>query len=122
MDKCSSAGLILPDSRLREPKGVVRGDAGFGSMNWVPIFCANCGKPYGRVPEENCDFVCWLCDPCSEKYGEQFGLAMMPEEAFWLKVTQEMLDKYGRYLTAEELQKLAESSCNSLSKLLREGA
>jgi hypothetical protein len=123
MDKPSSASVILPDSRLRHPKGVVRGDAGFGSINWVPVFCANCGKPHGYVPEENCNFTAWLCDPCADKYGEQYGVALAPDEVFWQKVSEEMLDRYGRCLTREELQKLAEASCaGPLSTLLREGA
>ncbi len=41
---------ILPDSRAREKRGVisVRG------TSYVPIFCANCGKPGGGVSEEHC--------------------------------------------------------------------
>jgi hypothetical protein len=121
MDNHSATSVILPDSRARERKGIVRGNAGLGSMNWTPVFCANCGKPYGYVPEEHCNFTCWLCDPCSDKWGTQFGLALMPDEVFWRKVEQEMLDQYRRILTEEELQKLAQMSCNPLSTLLREG-
>lgn len=119
MDDDLSSGL-MPDSRLKNPKQILRGDVGFGMVNWVPVFCANCGKPYGRVPEENMDFVCWLCDPCSEKWGTQYGLASMPNEVFWNKVKQEMLDKYGRILTPEELRKVTETSA-PLKTLLREG-
>lgn len=109
---------ILPDSRLSTSRVVIR----HGGMNWVNVFCANCGKEHGMVPEENCDFACFLCDPCAEKYGEQFGEAMMPDEVFWQKVREEQLEKYGRLLSPKELQALSESSCNSLSKLLRDGA
>lgn len=113
---------ILPDSRMKDRgKGVVRGlFQGLGMINWVPVFCANCGKPHGYVPEENCNFSCWLCTPCSEKWGAQFGLAMMPDEVFWKKVEEEQLEKYGRLLTRDELQKIAESTCTPLSKLLRD--
>ena len=120
-DNCSS-GLILPDSRLQgRDKAVVRGTVeGFGSINLTPIFCGNCGVPYGLVPEDNMDFIFWLCDPCAEQWGAQYGIALMPEEAFWAKVQDEQLEKYGRLLSPEELQAVAESTWSPLSKLLRE--
>jgi hypothetical protein len=113
---------ILPDSRLRDRlKGVVRGlFRGVGFINWIPVYCANCGKPHGYVPEENCDFTCWLCTPCSEKWGEQYGLALVPDEVFWQKARAEQLEKYGRLLTPNELQTVAESGCSPLAKLLRD--
>lgn len=107
---------ILPDSRARESKGVVRGDG----VNWVRVYCANCGKFYGRVPEQTCTFTCWLCDPCSDKWGEQFGVLTSPDEAFWKHVESIMLEEYGRILSKEEIQMLAEQS-GSLPKLIREG-
>ena len=111
---------LLPDSRLKSSRQVVRGKWNLPSRNWVPVFCANCGIPYGYVPEENCTFACWLCDPCAKKWGAQFGLLMMPDEVFWEKVKQEQLERYGRLLNETELQAVAEASCNPLSKLLRE--
>ena len=60
-------------------------------------------------------------DPCSVKWGEQYGYAVMPDEVFWQEVNHEMLEKYGRPLTAVELQNHVESGdCNSLSLLLKE--
>jgi len=117
------APLVLPDSRLADPlKGVVRGTpAGFShSMNWVPVFCANCGKPHGYVPEENCSFACWLCDPCADKWGEQYGMGLMPDEVFWALAHAEMLEKYGRILTEQEARTEAEAGLTPLSQLLRE--
>src|SRR5580765_6345089 len=119
----TTGGLdILPDSRLQDRlKGVVRGTVNkLRSMNWTPVFCANCGTPHGYVPEEFCDFACFLCDSCSEKWGTQFGYALMPDEVFQAKVQQEMIDKYGRVLSVQEIQKATETD-GSLSKLLREG-
>lgn len=122
MDHGNSASVIvLPDSRLKSSRLAVRGKAGrFASLNWVPVFCANCGIPYGYVPEENCTFACWLCDPCNEKWGAQFGLAAMPDEVFWKKVEQEQMARYGRLLNEKELHAVAQTSCNPLAKLLRE--
>lgn len=115
--------LIPPDSRLRDRlKGVVRGVFPLlgTKINWLPIFCANCGKPNGYVPEENMDFVCWLCDPCSYKYGPELAGCLIPDEIFWQKAHFEQLDKYGRVLSPSELQTVAGSSCTPLSKLLRD--
>jgi hypothetical protein len=115
--------LVPPDSRLvNRLKGVVRGLFPLlgTKINWVPIYCANCGKANGFVPEENMDFVCWLCDPCAERWGPELALAMIPDEIFWQKVHYEQLEKYGRVLSPLELQTVAESSCTPLSKLLRD--
>lgn len=120
MDPDRSAGLVLPDSRLKTKRTVVRGLLGGKVVNWVRVFCANCGTPYGLVPEASCTFACWLCDPCAEKWGAEFGTALMPEEVFWKKVHEEMVDKHGRILTVEETLKVVETS-SPLTTLLREG-
>jgi hypothetical protein len=115
--------LIPPDSRLANRlKGVIRGPFPLlgTRINWIPIFCANCGKPHGYVPEENMDFVCWLCDPCAVKVGHELIGALIPDEIFWQKARFEQLEKYGRLLTQEELQPILDSSCTALSKLLRD--
>lgn len=114
--------LVLPNSRLQDSKGVIRGQfGGWGRLNLRPIFCANCGKLGAYVPEENCTFAIWLCDhPCAEQWGPQYGLAAMPDEIFWQKVQQEQMEKYGRYLTPNEMQALAQNSTSAMSKLLKE--
>lgn len=118
----SSATLILPESRLRDRlKGVVRGLFMGVSINWCPVFCANCAKPHGYVPEENMTFAFWLCDECAEKWGPHAGLMLMPDQVFWRKVMEEQLDKHGRLLTEKELQAAADSPCTALGKLIREG-
>lgn len=120
MDPDRSARLVLPDSRLKSSRAVVRGLLGGKIVNWVRVFCANCGIPYGLVPEASCTFACWLCDPCAEAWGVEFGAALMPEEVFWKKVHEEMVDKHGRILTVEETLKVVETS-SPLTTLLREG-
>lgn len=111
--------MILPDSRTRYP-GTLRGHHPIaGVINWNPVFCANCGKPYGWVPE-SVEFACYLCDPCSSHWGQQFGMALMPDEVFWQKVHHEMRARYGRVLTDKEVQAHMQFSCNPLSKLLKE--
>lgn len=118
----SRVSLVPPDSRLQDrTKGVVRGlFPGVGVINWVPIFCANCGRANGYVPEENMDFVCWLCNACSAKCGPELASLMIPDEIFWAKAQAEQLETYGRLLTDQELRSVAESSCTPLAKLLRD--
>ena len=68
---------------------MIRGPGG----NWVPIFCANCHTPGGRVPEENMTFAFWLCNPCWEKYGAPAALMVSPDEVFWSEVAAEQAAK-----------------------------
>ena len=120
MDLDSAGMVILPDSRPKHSKGEVYGEiAGLPAMTWVPVFCANCGVPYGKVPD-HMDFVCWLCDSCVDKWGTQYGLALMPNERFWALAEAEMIEKYGRVLTADEVRAVTETS-SPLTTLLREG-
>lgn len=114
--------ITPPDSRLRDRlKGIVRGLLpGVGMVNWVPIFCANCGRPNGYVPEENMDFVCWLCNGCAAKCGPELAGMMIPDEIFWMKAQAEQLERHGRILNMTELQVAADSPCTALGKLLRD--
>lgn len=78
---------LLPDSRARDGREVTRH---WFLGNTVPIFCANCGKEGGRVPEENCTFAFWLCDNCVETFGPIAGTMMVPDEVFWQQVADDM--------------------------------
>jgi hypothetical protein len=86
-----------------------------------PIFCVNCGKPNGFVPRGIMSFVSWLCLPCSETWGETASLWESSDREFWRKVAYEMVRKYGRGLTQEELFRLGEQGrLGSLALLARE--
>jgi hypothetical protein len=76
---------ILPNSKMKNPVGARL----HKSLNWVPIYCANCGKDGGFVPEENCNFAFWLCDPCYEKHGTIAGTMATPDDVFWAQVAQD---------------------------------
>jgi hypothetical protein len=107
---------VLPDSRAKTTKGAIPGPGGY----WMPVFCANCGTPYGWVPEENCDFACWLCKECSETWGSIADTMFMPDEIFWERVKQAQIEKYGRMLTQDELTKLTQEEPDSpISKLVQ---
>jgi hypothetical protein len=107
---------ILPDSRLKSPKSPY---AHIG-LNWVQIYCANCGKEGGFVPEENCNFAFYICDPCAEKLGPLTGCYMEPDAVFWKKVNDAMIEKYGRVLEVPEIIEALKDENHMLSKLARE--
>jgi hypothetical protein len=108
---------LLPDCRAREAKGTVLGPMG----NMVPIFCANCGTQGGWVPEENMTFLYWLCNTCAETYGPIANTMMMPDEVFFERLKQEQIDKYGRFLTEQEIVAVIEEGTSALAKLIKEG-
>jgi len=112
-------GSVLPDSRTRARHGQQFRAGAW----WVPVYCASCGKFYGHVPEEGCTFACWLCDPCSTKYGALASTYFMPEELFWARLRAEQIAKYRRLLTPAEITRLvATDPDNPIAKLLTEGA
>jgi len=111
---------ILPDSRLKTPhtpKGMIHGPGG----TWIPIFCANCGAQGGHCPEENMNFLFYLCNKCAETHGAIAGLMLMPDEVFFEKVKQEQMATYGRYLSEQELRAVVEADASPLATLLKQG-
>lgn len=106
---------ILPDSRARTAKGVVRGPDG---KSYVKIFCANCGSPWGMVPEELITFAFALCNDCSEKHGDPAHFYKEPDAIFWERAAQAQLEE--RVFTAEELTKKLGDPASALSKLAAE--
>lgn len=127
--------LVLPDSRLRDPKATVMADwpvtvvAADGTettktirLELEPVFCINCGKPNGYVPREIMSFVSWLCMPCAETWGEHANNWQTSDQEFWDVVAAEMLDRFGRVLTQKELEQLAERGHlgSALEKLEKE--
>lgn len=90
---------VLPDCRMQDRRQFVPGPMG----NWVPTFCANCGRQGPLVPEENMTFAFWLCNPCFATCGELTVGMVMPDEVFWEAVIQAQLAKYGRIPNAAEI-------------------
>lgn len=85
-------GEVLPDCRTREPGKIIQSKMG----NWVPIFCASCGKPSGAVPEENMTFAFYLCNPCHETYGAIAATMAVPDEVFWAEMAADLQRKKER--------------------------
>ena len=82
---------ILPDCRTREPTGAVSGRGDWSS--WIPIFCANCGREGGKVPEVNMSFAFWLCESCYEAHGAIAATMVIPDEIFWQVLQDEQQEK-----------------------------
>jgi hypothetical protein len=112
---------ILPDSRMKNPTGVKRIEFGkWGRINMEPIFCASCGKLGAYAPSESMTFAFWLCDgPCTDQWGTLAGTYTTSDEEFFKKVAAEAVER-GCNLTEREIVAIEESSCNPLSKLLKE--
>lgn len=110
---------VLPDSRLRESRGNVMVDwpldGGSVRLELEPIFCFNCGTPSGHVPVGLMSFVSWMCHPCSVQWGTAAKAHNTADQAFWDKVYECMMTKYGRALTEHELNTLANG--NNLGQL-----
>lgn len=105
--------LVLPDSRLKDPKGTVLVDwplpsGGTVRLEMEMVYCANCGVEFGYVPRENTTFAFWLCNQCFEVYGAVAGTYAEPDMEFNRRVEQEMQDRFGRTLTELELATLAD--------------
>lgn len=112
---------ILPDSRLGSNNGAVIADwHGFGRVECVPVFCANCGAEHGYVPKENTTFSFWLCQQCFEKYGEIAGCMVQPDHEFWEEVKQTMLANFGHALDPLELFVLEQQGWGPLASLVKE--
>jgi hypothetical protein len=121
---------ILPDSRLKEKKGSIRVDwqtrnVYTGQLETIrlslePIYCISCGKSAGMVPEDIISWCSWLCDKCSDQWGNQASLHKCPDSVFWQRVKEEMLERYGRELTQAELNYLADQNKLSIGLQLLE--
>lgn len=109
---------IFPDSRAKVAKSV----KWHNGMNWIPLFCANCGADRGFVPEDslNCNYAFALCDPCAEKWSPLTNTYLMPDHVFWAKVKAAQLEKFGRELTGPEVVEALKDDTHMLSKLAKE--
>lgn len=106
--------LLLPDSRLKDrSQGAFMADwpmpdGATVRIEVAPVYCANCGKMYGYIPRENTTFACWLCQKCFDTYGDTTTVYVEADHEFNKRVEHEMLERFGRALSAVELDLLAE--------------
>jgi hypothetical protein len=107
---------ILPDSRLHS-NGTPVGSKLIGGVNYIPIFCANCGADGGWVPEVNMTFAFYLCNSCHERHGAPANTLVIPDRIFWQKVKEAQIERYGHELSAREVRAQLDDP-NSLMSLL----
>ena len=107
---------LLPSSLARTPKGSVFVEG----VEWVRIFCANCGAEDGLVPKANCTFAFALCVPCSETFGDTAHFYKEPDAVFYARVRDEQLDRYGTLLTGPALLRVLDDPGHPLTKLVRD--
>lgn len=106
---------VLPDSRAK----TTRGSIFRGSQEWVPCFCANCGKagPYALSTSTH---LFWMCNSCFESKGHITTLMVVPDHEYYQKVAQEQIEAHGKYLGQRELQQIVAEDNTPLARLLKE--
>lgn len=112
----------LPNSLTRDPK--VDWTISRPGFEWLYIFCASCGKDGGRVlktdiPNAN-EFAFYLCDDCAQKHGKIDGCYMVPDEVFFAKVREAMVERHGRVLNTEETLIEIDNTDSYLLKLVQD--
>jgi hypothetical protein len=114
----ATAGELMPSSLPIVSRQVVFR----GAIPHVQVFCASCacGGPFiPEVMREQKVFVCYLCEPCAEKWSPMLDTLLVPDEVFWARVKAEQLEREGRELTPLEIYEALKNSDHYLSKLAR---
>lgn len=114
---------VLPNSLLGTPKGAVFSEG----LEYVPVFCANCGCASGyAVTKETIKHAFYLCEArdgqsdCASKWQHLAGQLAVPDEVFFERVKQAQLEREGRELTALECLQALENPDHYLSKLAKD--
>jgi hypothetical protein len=113
---------VLPDSRTRYRTGATLGARG---ETMVPVYCANCGKPWGTVKEKDCTFAFVLCQPCADQgIGDVAHLYQEPDSVFWERIANAQAEERvrGRFVptTPEQLLVVLDDPSSVFSKLAEE--
>jgi hypothetical protein len=119
---------VLPDSRLADKNA--RSEQGLWEcadgtrvrVEAIPAYCVSCGKWLSKVPKDTTVHIALICRKCYDRDPACFAGMVGSEEEFNRKLEDEMLSKYGRYLSDVELLQLYEDQNLSvgLQMLLRE--
>lgn len=112
---------ILPESRARHRSKGAKGAVERNGVWWEPVYCANCGRKIGIVPEENITSTFFLCDKrCADSWATVAGTMVEPDVLFFQRVADEQFERYGRLLGPLELLKALDDVNHPLSRLVRE--
>lgn len=107
---------LLPDSRAKS----IKHSKLYRGINWIPLYCANCGGDGGWVPEADCTFAFYLCDNCEAGWKELPGTYTEPDTVFWARLKNEQMEKYGRELEPHEIIEVLKDDTSTISKLARD--
>lgn len=88
--------------------------------NYIPIYCANCGAPWGMVPERMITGAFALCNGCSEKNGPIAHTYQESDAAFWRRAEEAQREEFGRMLAPRELAVQLDDLTSVLAKLAAE--
>lgn len=114
-----STADILPDSRLRTVHSTRRSVFDKNGVEWIPVFCANCGKEGGLVTT-TCTFAFWICGSCEKTHGHITTMMRVPDHEFYEKLKNEQLEMAGRPLTQSEIAQVIAEDATPLAKLIKE--
>lgn len=85
---------------------------------YVPVYCANCGKQYGMVPESHVSFVFALCDQgCAGRWGDLAHTYVDPDELYRRYMIEAQIEGFGRLLTPEEVTRELAQRESAMAKL-----
>jgi len=112
---------VLPDSRARGGRSV----SGPNGIQYVPIYCVNCGRRYGLVPASMITHVTALCDHgCAGKYGDEAhfyadGDTKIRQDG--VEAVAALIKKLGRPVTLAELERrVSEETTSPLAAVARD--
>jgi len=111
---------VLPDSRARDSKNIKW--SATHQCYFVQLFCANCGSPYGFVPE-HVSFAVAICNKCEANHGAPAHLQRIPDELIWDKVTLAMTEqekKQSRPMTTKDVLIAIDTPGSDFAKLAKE--
>jgi hypothetical protein len=95
----SASVNILPDSRAKTNRGSIWSREG----NYIPIYCANCGVPWGMVPERMITGAFALCQKCADTNGPIAHTYQESDASFWRRAEEAQKEEFGRMLNPFEL-------------------
>lgn len=110
---------VLPSCHTRE----IRGRVFRGSQAWIACYCMSCGKQHGMMPEPEpgSGYVGYLCDDgCAQRYSDEAGMRLVPDEVVMRKAREEMFGRFGRMLTPIEIAQQIDDSTTPLAALVRD--
>ena len=68
------------------------------------------------------NFAFYLCQPCANKWTPLSNTGIAPDEAFWAKVHDAQIEKFGRVLSDQEIIEALKDDQSIIAKLCKDRA